>query len=192
MFLYVYSTMFSSFLGLKEREVVVNSFIYSNFNFCLLVWMFWHKKSLNKIESLQKRAPRFLLNDYENSQEQLLEKSGKFNMNLRRIRFLCIEIYNILNNDFMKENVWNDKKNNRVFLEIYKLKLNISRTKQVTFGTNSLKSYGPKIWNALLFNIKTAENLVLFKKWNDASCNCIICSQQQACFYNVYNNTICK
>ena len=103
MFLYVYSTMFSSFLGLKEREVIVNSFIYSNFNFCLLVWMFSHKTSLNKIESLQKRALRFLLNDYENSYEQLLEKTGKFNMNLRRIRFLCIEVYNILNNDFMKE-----------------------------------------------------------------------------------------
>ena len=49
------------------------------------------------------------------------------------------------------------------------------------FGTNSLKSYGPKIWNALPFSIKTAENLkafkTLIKKWNGASCNCIICSQ---------------
>ena len=29
-----------SFLGLKEKEVLVNSFIYSYFNYCLLVWMF--------------------------------------------------------------------------------------------------------------------------------------------------------
>ena len=63
-------------------------------------------------------------------------------------------------------------------IEIY---LNIPRTNQVTFITNSLKSYGPKIWNALPFSIKTAENLkafkTLIKKWNGASCNCIICSQ---------------
>ena len=59
--------------------------------------MFSHKKSLDKIESLHKRALRFLLNDYENSYEELLEKSGKFNMNLRRIRFLCIEIYKTIN-----------------------------------------------------------------------------------------------
>ena len=59
--------------------------------------MFSHKKSLNKIESLHKRALRFLLNDYENSYEELLEKSGKCNMNLRRIRFLSIEIYKTIN-----------------------------------------------------------------------------------------------
>ena len=67
--------------------------------------MFLHKKSLNKIESLHKRALRFLLNDYENSYKELLEKSGKCNMNLQRIRSLCIEIYktiNRLNPDFMK------------------------------------------------------------------------------------------
>ena len=32
------------FLGLNEKEVLVNSFIYSNFNYCPLVWMFSHKK----------------------------------------------------------------------------------------------------------------------------------------------------
>ena len=53
-----------SFLGLKEKEILVNSFIYSNFTYCPLVWMLSHKKSLNKIESLNKRALRFLLNDY--------------------------------------------------------------------------------------------------------------------------------
>ena len=105
--------------------------------------MFSHKKSINKIESLHKRALRFLLNDYENSYEQLLEKLGKCNMNLRRIRLLCIEIYktiNSLNPDFMKKN-FEIKKNNRVVRERYKLNLNIPRTNQVMFGTNSLKSW---------------------------------------------------
>ena len=122
----------------------------------------------------------------ENSYEELLEKSGKCNMRLQRIRFLCIEIYksinslNPLNPDFMK-NVFEMKTNNRIAREKYKLNLNIPRTNQVKFSTNSLKSYGPKIWNALTFSIKTAENLkafkTLIKKWNGASCNCIICSQ---------------
>ena len=79
--------------------------------------MFSHKTSLQKIESLHKRALRFLLNEYENSYEQLLEKSEKSNMNFRRIRFLCIEIYKTINSssfDFMKES-FEMKKNNRVF-----------------------------------------------------------------------------
>ena len=57
----------------------------------------------------------------------------------------------------MKKN-FETRKNNRV-----KSNLNIPRTNQVTFGTKSLKSSGPKIWNALPFNIKTAENLKLLK-----------------------------
>ena len=106
-----------------------------------------HEKSLNKIESLHKGALSFLLNDYENSYEKLLEKSGKSNINLRQIRFLCIEIYktiNCLSLDFTKKN-FEMKKNNRVIRDRYKLNLNIPRINHVTFGTNSLKSYGLKI-----------------------------------------------
>ena len=75
------------------------------------------------------------------------------------------------------------KKNSRVVRDTYKLNLSIPTTNQVTFSTNSLKSYGPRIWNALPFNIKTAENLnafkTLIKKWNGASCNSKICSEKQ-------------
>ena len=104
-------------------------------------------------------------------------------MNLRRIRFLCIEIYEIINSlnpNFMK-NIFEMKTNNGIVREKYQLNLNIPITNQVTFGIDNLKSYCPKIWNALPLSIKTAENLkafeTLIKKWNDASCNCIISSQ---------------
>ena len=42
--------LLKSFLGLKEKEVLVNSFIYSNFNYCPLVWILSHKKSLDKLK----------------------------------------------------------------------------------------------------------------------------------------------
>ena len=58
------------------------------------------------------------------------------------------------------------KTNNRIAWKKYKLNLNIPRANEVTFGTNSLKSNGPKIWNVLLFSIKTAEKLKAFKTWN--------------------------
>ena len=68
--------------------------------------MLSQKKWLDKIESLNKRALRLLLNDYVSSYEQLLENSGKRNMKIRRLRFLCIGKYktlNDLNPSFMKE-----------------------------------------------------------------------------------------
>ena len=123
------------------------------------------KKSLDKIESLHKRALRFLLNDYVSSYEQLLEKSGKCHMNIRRLRFLCIEMYKTLNNlnpSFMKK-IFEKRDENRVTRDRYKLNLNIPRKNQVTFGTKSLKFYRAKIWNALPVNIKTGENFNAFK-----------------------------
>ena len=47
-------TRLNLFIGLKERVVLVNGLTYSNFYYCLLVWMFSHKRSLNKIEILHK------------------------------------------------------------------------------------------------------------------------------------------
>ena len=49
----------------------------SNFNYCPLVWMFCNSKLKRIQENIQKRALRFLLNDYESNYEQLLEKSNK-------------------------------------------------------------------------------------------------------------------
>ena len=42
--------------------------------------MFSSAKSLNKIESLQKRALRYLYSDYESPYDTLLAKSGKVTM----------------------------------------------------------------------------------------------------------------
>ena len=73
------------------------------------------------------------------------------------------------------------------------MNLNIPSRNQVTYGTKSLKFYGPKIWNALPVNIKTAENLNAFKdlikKWNGVSCNCIVCTHQYFMF-SYYNENI--
>ena len=40
------------FLGFKEKKVLISSYLYSNFNYCPLVWMFSHAKSLKKVEAL--------------------------------------------------------------------------------------------------------------------------------------------
>ena len=64
-------------------------------------------KSLNKIESLQKRALRFLYDNYDSSYESILKLAGKSTMNVARLRRLCIETFKTLNNidpAFMSEN----------------------------------------------------------------------------------------
>ena len=60
--------------------------------------MFSSAKSLNKVESLQKRALRFLYDNYDSSVESILKLAGKSTMNVNRLRSLSTEIFKTLNN----------------------------------------------------------------------------------------------
>ena len=61
-------------LGFKEKEVFLNnSFVYSNFDYCPLVWHFCSSK--NCIEKIKEGALRLLHNDFVNSNyAELLKK----------------------------------------------------------------------------------------------------------------------
>ena len=74
------------FLGFKEKRILKNSCFMENFNYCPLVWMFPSASSLKKIENLQKRALRYLYNDYEISYEEFLLISNRATMNVNRLR----------------------------------------------------------------------------------------------------------
>ena len=118
----------------------------SNFNYCPLVWVFSNARSLNKIENLQKRALRFLCNNYQLTYEELLDKANSSTMNVKRLRFLCVEIYKTINNlnpSFMKQ-IFELRETNRNVREKYGLNLNISNCNQVIIGKKSLRIFGPK------------------------------------------------
>ena len=109
------------FLDFEEKKTLINSYFYSNFNHCPLVWMFSSAKSLNKVESLQKRALRFLYDNYDSSYESILKIAGKSTMNVNRLRSLCIEIFKTLNNinpAFMNE-IFELRKTNRAVRNQY-------------------------------------------------------------------------
>ena len=50
-------------LDQDSRMAIYKSFIMFNFNYCPLIWMFTSKTSLSKLENIQKRAFRFVLDD---------------------------------------------------------------------------------------------------------------------------------
>ena len=168
------------YMEFKAKEIMVQSFVFSNFNYCPLVWHFSSEKSMKKIEKIHERALRFLYNNSNSSYDDLLSKAGKCTMKITRLRTLCTEIYKTvskLNPPFMQD--------------IFKLKektrsarnpnnLIHHRPNQVTFGSKSLLSLGPQIWNALPKEIKLAENIQIFKRmikqWGGPTCNCNICS----------------
>ena len=127
-----------------KLNFLISSYIISNFSCYPLVWIFSTANfSLNKIESLQKRALRILYNDYSISYEFLLENAGKIKLSVN----LCVEIYktiNKLNPKFMNS-IFKVKENKRSVREQCKLNLETSESNQVTFGKKSLKLYGIKV-----------------------------------------------
>ena len=50
-------------MGFKEKEVLLNSIVYSKFNYCPLVWHFCSSKSLCKIEKIEEQPLRLLHSD---------------------------------------------------------------------------------------------------------------------------------
>ena len=141
------------------------------------MWILSSVKSLNKIENLQKRALRFVLSDYESSYDELLRLCGSCAINVRLKRNLCVEIYKTLNdlNPSLMREIFETRKTKTAVCEKYKINLEIPRVNQASFGTKSLRFYGPRIWDSLPYHIKSAENLSCFKNlikcWNGSFCS---------------------
>ena len=97
-------------------------------------------KSLNKVESLQKRALRFLYEDVS-SYEELLQKAGQETIKVKRLRSLCIEIYKSINNinPMYISEIFQLRKTSRAVRSNYKPNLDVPTINQVSLEFVSLK-----------------------------------------------------
>ena len=166
------------FMGKEQKEALINSFIFSNFNYCPLVWHFCSCKPSQKIEKIQLRCLRTIYNDYSSGYETLLKLSQKPSIERKRLRNLPLEIFKTINdlNPSLMKGIFSAKLNARVRPNDI---LGKAR-KSTTFGDKSLAILGPKIWNALSQNIKAENSYVKFKEyiatWFGPKCKCNVCS----------------
>ena len=113
----------------------------------------------------------------------MLEKAGKNTFLIKQHKNLATEIFKTLNNlnpDYMKdifiknENPYRLRDNSR-----HKNDLVNSSYKAFTYGECSLTNLGPKIWNALPTEFKSAKSLFTFKQlmktWDGPICSCKMC-----------------
>ena len=80
-------------LDQDSRMAIYKSFIMSNFNYCPLIWMFISKTSLSKLENIQKRALRFVLDDYQSDYNDLLQNANVPGIKIMLLRYLAIEVF---------------------------------------------------------------------------------------------------
>ena len=83
-------------LDLASRKAIYTSFISSNFNYSPLAWCLPSGASINKVQKLQERALRFVLNDSNSDCETLLSKNDFDSYRISSIKLMAVEIYNIL------------------------------------------------------------------------------------------------
>ena len=170
-------------LSSNALKIVIESFVLANFNYCPLVWHFCLSESMKKLERIQERSFRLLLNDYESSYQEILEKIGKTTLQIRRIKLLAIEIFktiNDINPSYMKEifelNTRRDPDNKRLIVQTQK---------SMKYGSYTLRSLGPRIWNKLPSNLRLCENLTTFKEliksWSGPICRCSGCKYIGMC-----------
>ena len=159
------------------KKVLIESFIMANFNYCPLTWLFCNNKLKTKQECIQKRALRFLHDDYESDYEHLLIKANKPSLEVRKLRFLAIEIFKTINNlnpSFMKEIFTLNTKR-----DVSRNKLVVKTQSTKRYGTDTLRSLGPKIWNCLPTDLKNSVSLntfkILIKTWSGPNCRCSNC-----------------
>ena len=124
-----------------------NSFVLSNFNYCPLAWHFCYSKSLKKIEKIQQRVLWILYNDSTSDYNQLLNKSSKASMEVKRLGNLALEIFktlNQLNPEYLKEIF---HKTTNLTHRPFNIKVTQNNTNK--YGNKSLRSFGTHIWNSL-------------------------------------------
>ena len=139
-------------LDYNSRMAIYKTFIMSNFNYCPVIWMFTSKASLSKLETLQKRALRFVLNDYESTYQNLLHNCNVPGIKILLLRNLAIEVYKCvikINPAYLNE-MFNVKKCPYDLRDVFIVER--PRVNSVNSGLKSFKSYGAKVWNVLHIN----------------------------------------
>ena len=167
----------SGYMNLKQRKIIMNSFILSQFGYCPLVWMF-HSRELNtRINKIHHRSLRIVYQDTLSSFEELLLRDQSFTIHERNIQTLGIELYKVawgISPPIMRL-VFPTKADVRYPWENIFQTFNVHT---VSWGTETLSHLGPQIWKMIPIALKKSR-FPTFKKairsWKPAKCPCRLC-----------------
>ena len=141
--------------------------------------MFYSRTTNNKINKLHERALRLVYDDYVSTIEKLLEKDNSFTVHHYNTQALCIELYKVFSGQsqaifsdlFERKNINYNLRSQPDFV--------IPQVKSVYKGSNSLRYFGPIIWNLIPKETKTCDTLASFvskiRQWRPNACPCRIC-----------------
>ena len=152
----------SNYIDPIKSEILMNSFIRSQFNYCPLVWMFHDRATNSKLNRIQERALRMVCKDSESGLADLKNKYGTIHQH--NLQLLMIEIFktkNNLNPTFMKKILterdiqYNLRNGNH---------LGLPKVNTTSYGIENIQYRGHHLWSSLPREIKDSNTLVEFKR----------------------------
>ena len=73
------------YMNLAQRRLIINAFIFSQFGYCSLAWMFHSRKLNNRINNIHERALRIVYRDYESTFQQLFKQHKSVSIHQRNL-----------------------------------------------------------------------------------------------------------
>lgn len=170
----------SKLIPLEKRKTLFKAFFESQFAYCPLTWMFHDRNVNNKINHLHERALRIVYKDDLSTFDELLKIDNSVSIHHRNIHSMAIELYkakNCLSPNIINE-IFPDRKYQgpklRSQMDFYSPFVNT-----VYNGEDSLRYFGPLIWNTVPDRLKKIPSLNIFKskikKWIPVNCPCRLC-----------------
>ena len=157
----------------------MNSFFYSQFNYCPLAWMFHSCSVNNKINRLHERVLCIVYDDFKSSLQNLLEKDGTVSIHVKNLQKLSTEMFKISKNfsvPLMSE-LFYQKANHYDLWNPYEF--SIPNVNSVFHGQASMRYLGPFIWQLVPSEFKHLNTVSAFKavirKWKSNYCACRLC-----------------
>ena len=167
-------------LDYTSRLRIYESFIYSNFVYCTVVYNNFTAGQNRKLEKLNERALRLVCNDYDNSYSCILKRTCKRMLYVTRKYNLVEFVYKVLHDQarpiestFFTEHITPYEMRDR-------FKLAQPRYNTVQYGQKSISYQGASMWNSLPVRLKDVGEFVKFKDSLRNSnvfdhCNCGFC-----------------
>ena len=80
----------SAFMSCRQKKIIMNAFITSQFGYCPLIWMCYNRNIHKQIDRIHERALRIVYTDNNSSFEDLLKKSGSVTIHHRNLQHMAI------------------------------------------------------------------------------------------------------
>ena len=142
------------YLIVEKAKLLENAFINSQFNYAPLIWMFANKYLIDKILKIHKRTLQIVYGVYDESYENLLNRSDDISLRQNHLRCFTIEVYKSLsklNPGFM----WSFFERNHTPYNLQRGNLLLlPPAKFIRYGVNSLAFRGSLLWDNLPPQVK--------------------------------------